>query len=370
MIHFVVPRSTEFGIQDYLALRGQGLAGRLEVLHYEDLPRRTSLPSGGYVFSALDQLLPPGRQVACQVYDQLTRAGQGVRALNDPAATLLRYDLLDALFRFGLNRHRAARATEDLSGLRFPLFLREENRHTGALTRLLQTPAELEAELGMALVRGLRLEELLAVEFWETADAAGYYRKYTAFIVGTEIIPRALNYGRFWALKHSGTEFTREMLAEERDYVRSNPHEAQLRRIFDAGRVEYGRIDYSLKDGAVETWEINLNPTIGRGRRPSSGTIPDALQPLREEARVHFFSRLQAALEALDPPGKPSVMIPIRFRSGGFPESGPLVRGAHPARRFESIRVILRPFKPLLDPIVRMLSPLFGKAVRRKPPMR
>ncbi len=365
MIHFVVPRDTAFGIEDYLALWGAGLAGRMEVLPYEDLPNRTSLPAGAYILSALDQLEPEGRRLLGEVYEQLTGAGQGVRVLNHPEKTLRRYDLLEELYRVGLNRHRAARAVGEFSGLRYPVFLREEHRHTSAATGLLNSPPELEAELGRALVRGLRLENLLVVEFYETVDSEGYYRKYAAFIVGAEIIPRSLNHGRSWALKHSGTDFTREMLDEERIYVLGNPHEDQLRRIFAAGQVEYGRIDYSVRGGVVETWEINLNPTIGRGRH-STGKIPEAMQPFREEARNRFKSRFQAALEALDPPGGSLAPIPIRYRPETLQALGRMARERHPAPRFERVKALLRPLRPILDPILRVMYPLLSKVAQRK----
>jgi hypothetical protein len=365
MIHFVVPRDTAFGIEDYLALWGTGLVGRMEVLPYEDLPNRTSLPAGAYILSALDQLEPQGLRLVGEVYEQLTGAVQGVRVLNHPVKTLRRYDLLEELYRAGLNRHRAARAVGDFSTLRFPVFLREEHRHTSAATGLLKNSAELEAELGRALVRGLRVEDLLVVEFYETVDSEGYYRKYAAFIVGTEIIPRSLNHGRSWALKHSGTDFTREMLDEERSYVLGNPHEDQLRRIFAAGGVEYGRIDYSVRDGVIETWEINLNPTIGRGRT-STGKIPAAMQPFREEARTRFKTRFQEALTALDPPGGSTDAIPIKYRSETLHALARMARERHPSRRFEGVKALLRPLKPILDPILRVMSPLLGKVAQRK----
>ena len=365
MIHFVVPRDTAFGIEDYLALWGTGLVGRMEVLPYEDLPNRTSLPAGAYILSALDQLEPEGLRLVGEAYEQLTGAGQGVRVLNHPVKTLRRYDLLEELYRAGLNRHRAVRAGAEFSTLRYPVFLREEHRHTSTLTGLLHTPAEVEAELGRALVRGLRVEDLLVMEFFETVDSDGFYRKYAAFVVGGEVIPRSLNHGRSWALKHSGTDFTREMLDEERRYVLANPHESQLQRIFAAGGVEYGRIDYSVRDGVVETWEINLNPTIGRGRY-STGKIPEAMQPFREEARNRFKTRFQAALEAVDPPGGSNAAIPIRYRPETLHALARMARERHPSRRFEGVKALLRPLRPILDPILRVMSPLLSKVAQRK----
>src|SRR5436853_745492 len=101
-------------------------------------------------------------------------------------------------------------------------------------------------------------------------------------------------------LKHSATAFSRSQVLEEQDYVLSNPHEARLAEIFQAGRIDYGRIDYSLKDGRIQTWEINLNPTIGRGLRPATTKIPGELDPIRNETKEFFYARFQEAWEAAD----------------------------------------------------------------------
>ena len=60
MIHFLVPRTDAFCIQDYLNLYAPSLAAHLSVEYYEDLPTRLSVPSGTYVFSTLDHLSPEG----------------------------------------------------------------------------------------------------------------------------------------------------------------------------------------------------------------------------------------------------------------------------------------------------------------------
>ncbi|HEV8597853.1 MAG TPA: hypothetical protein VGQ69_00675 [Gemmatimonadales bacterium] len=313
MIYFVTPESGADKIREYLDLWGAGLAGRMAIHLYEDLPAVRTTPAGTYVLSSLDGLAPAVRDLAGELRDALLQARAPVRVLNSPRETLLRYDLLAELHRLGLNRFRAVRAKDGADGLRFPVFVREENRHWASLTPLLKTPVELEAGLRSVLARGHRLRDLLVVEFCDTADREGVYRKYAAFVVGDAIIPRSLSQGTNWSLKHNRSNFSEAMVLEERAYLLENPHEQALRRICKVARVEYGRIDYALLDGGIQTWEINLNPIIGRGRRPSSGKIPDALQPLRQEGKEHFYRRFQAAFEAIDltreaPP------IPLRYR--------------------------------------------------------
>src|SRR5688572_31899774 len=140
MIHFVVPGTQDFGIRDFLEGRGAPMAGRVSILDYEEIARARSLPRGTYILSALDQLRPSGRDRLATVWEQLSSSG--VRVLNHPRDTLLRFDLLSTLHREGLNRHRAFRAAALPEDMSFPVFRREEHRHTGPLGGLLRTRRE------------------------------------------------------------------------------------------------------------------------------------------------------------------------------------------------------------------------------------
>ena len=361
MIHFVVEPEGDFGIRDYLGEWGKALQSRIRVITYDALAGSTSVPSGAWIFAGLDQLLPAGRQLVRELHRQLLAAGPGVRILNPPDHALLRYELLEELYRRGLNRHHAARASDHPQALRFPVFLRNEHGHDGALSPLLHTRQALEAALGAELLRGRRRSDLLAVEFQETADAAGYYRKYAAFIVGAEIIPRSLALGRQWMLKHAATEFSAELFQEEERYVRDNPHEAELRHVAGLAQVQYGRIDYAVCDGAIVIWEINLNPTIGRGSR-SSGSIPEALRALRKGTRDHFYGRLQAAFEAVDLPDPPR-LIPVSLPAA-LPSA--LTRPRDVRTRWSGLYGMLGPLQPVMKWSLAVLAPLVGRAALRR----
>jgi hypothetical protein len=81
--------------------------------------------------------------------------------------------------------------------------------------------------------------------------------------------------------------------AEEQAYLDANPHEAELRRVFDLARIDYGRIDYSLTpDGRMQVWEINTNPTIS--------VAPHKLAAGRLVAQQMFMKQLKAAWEAVE----------------------------------------------------------------------
>lgn len=361
MIYFVVPRDQEFGIQDYLESWGRGLVGRLSVVHYEDLPARSAVPAGTYIFSALDQLTPGGRRLISELQDQLRASPNAGPVLNDPRSALLRFELLEELHRRGLNPHRALRAGTDFHGLRFPVFLREEIRHTGSLSPLLRSRAQLERALGRAMLQGYRLEELLMVEFCDTVDAHGFYRKYSAYVVGSEIIARGMARGRGWMLKAEGTEFSESMLLEERAYVLANPYEPQLRRIFDLAGIRFGRIDYAIQDGGVVTWEINLNPTIGPSRHDR---MPKSFGPMRQPIRAHFNHRFYAALDGLDTAATSS-LIPVSYSAECRRSGSRIVRPPPTQGALVRIAKALHPMRPLFDGAVRFIAPFVARAARR-----
>jgi hypothetical protein len=361
MINFVVPEAQAFSIREYLAVWGESISSRMQVTFYHDLPNLTSTTAGTWVFAALDQISPAMRALTASICIQLGDAG--ARVLNDPSSTLGRFPLLQALHRRGLNDFQATRATDPIGRLRYPVFLRDERSHGGPLSPLLHSPREVNREIGRALVRGRRMRDLILIEYCDTADANGCYRKYSAFTVGRAVIPRSVAYGHRWMLKHHGTEYSRAMVEEEREYVTGNPHERELVEIFALARVEYGRIDYALKDGAIRTWEINLNPTIGRGTRPPSGRIPIEFEPVRQESKEHFYRRFREAWESVDAEGATvgpvALNLDSRLRRNASHDSAP------PRPMFQGFRVALRPFRPLLEPITKRLLPGIGRLAQR-----
>jgi len=365
MIHFVTPASGAFTLSEYLAGDRPETARRFQTLLYEDLPFRNSFARGTYVLAGLERLGPDMERLVEQLSDQLG-ATEGVRVLNDPRRSLRRYDLLALLHRSGRNPFKALRATEDLSGLTYPVFLREEITHGGNVSPLLDSYRQLEAAIGLALVQGRALENLLVVEFCSTANAEGIYRKYAAFKVGRRIMGRALYHGRHWMLKFSGSEYTRDFVLEEQNYVVQNPHAERLAEIFELAHVGYGQIDYSMKDDSILTWEINLNPTIGRGVDASGGPGPVELHPIRTETREYFFDRFREAWDEVELPGDSGASIPVSYD----PEIlAAVARGTRRGGFAERFRRLLRPLKPLLVPVSKPFLRLLvigARAARRR----
>lgn len=361
MIHYLVTAALLHSIQDYLDARGRDMAERLCVLPYESLPDRAHLDRGTYILAGLEYLSPAMLQFVTELYDRFS-VTEGFRFLNAPRRTLRRFELLDALHRRGLNAFRAVRAGGDLAGLRYPVFLRTERSHGGAVSPLLGSARAVDEGIGRAVLAGYRLRDLLLVEFCDTADAAGYYRKYAAFVVGERILARSLEYGPHWMLKHEHSEFSPALAREEVAYVETNPHERQLGEIRAIASVEYGRIDYSVLDGRVQTWEINLVPRIGRGPRPRYHVKPPDVERIREQSKAVFYAGFRAAFEAVDLPSHgpaleidvdPALVRAARAEANGMPSpAGRLVR-------------LLEPARPVLDPLAARVLPFLGRLARR-----
>ena len=358
MIRFVVPRAEEFGIGDYLASWGRGVKDRIDILHYEDLPGRRAVPPGTWIFSSLDQLTPGALRLVCELQDQLRAAGMPV--LNDPRRVLLRYELLRELQGQGINRHGVSRAHEDATRLRFPVFLRECHHHSGALSPLLHTPADVDQALGRAALKGHRLEDLLLVEYFETADREGRYRKYSAYVVGPAVFPRGLGMGADWMLKAESNQFTEAMLREEHAYATEDPYAAQLRRIFEVSGAEFGRMDFAVKDGRVEAWEINLNPTIGPGRAMQ---WPDWVVAMRQPTRDLFDRRFREALEAIDTVVS-TEPVPVRYSDGCLWEAVPMVRPRPAEAMLVKLFRAAAPLRPVFNRLVRVVAPLVARLTR------
>ena len=360
MIHFLVPAAQTRGIKDYLDVFGASLREEFHILHYEDLVNQKEFPLGTYVLTALDQLNPANAVLLSEIYAQLKDV-PGIRFLNHPSKTLQRFELLTELNRQGMNEFRAVRAGSDRNNLRFPVFLRNERLHEGALSPLLNSERDIRQAIGRALVQGQKLNNLLIVEFCDTASETGYYRKYAAFIVGKKVIPRSLNYGREWMLKHSQTEFTMPVVEEELEFVSQNPHHDQLLKIFELANVEYGRIDYAIKDGRVQTWEINLNPTIGRGLRPPSRKLPPDVDALREGVRRCFFDGFADGWREVLLPTDGQIEVKISENILTAARSSE----AHQNRLLDLCRTVLRPAKPIIEPLSSPFLRALGSLARR-----
>ena len=261
MIFYLVTKEANYTMDEYMKSWGPSPGSRMQIIFYEDLLRYRMFNPGTYIFSDLERLSPPRLKVACQLWKTLYEAGSRVRLLNDPSRVLCRYDLLQKLFDDGKNFFKAVRATESFDSLHYPVFVREENQHNGNLTAHIYNRSELVREVQSLRLQGYRGRNLLIVEFCDTSDSAGVFRKYSAFNVGGEILPRHVLFSQNWNVKKPEL-MDPHLEQEQQEYLRTNPHESWLTQIFKLSGIEYGRIDYSLVGDKPQVWEINTNPTV------------------------------------------------------------------------------------------------------------
>lgn len=316
MIHYWAPVSGSFTIRNYLQVRGRPIADRFTVHHYEDLSPAPRLAGTVQIFSAIDQLTPAGKALVGELWDRLGEAAPGWVRLNDPHQVLLRQPFLEAMSAAGLNDFRVYPAA-DAAAWRYPVFVRERDRHNGPLTGLLDSARAVRAALRALRWRGYRIHDLLVVEYLDTADAAGTFRKYSAYRVGQAIVRTHLMTGAEWSVKSSTNSPTFDLACEESEYLHGDAHEAWLRRAFDLARIDFGRIDYGVLNGRPQAWEINMNPTIGRPPDKAPTPVSAEIQEVREAARTHAHRLLREAFLALDrvsgPPADLAVPLPAQL---------------------------------------------------------
>ncbi|MGB0497529.1 MAG: hypothetical protein ACPGID_04255, partial [Rubricella sp.] len=80
-------------------------------------------------------------------------------------------------------------------------------------------------------------------------------------------------------------------IAEEEAFVRDNPHRDALMTLFEAGGLEFGRVDYTLREGRIVLFEINTNPTFPRFRGGDAS---------REARRATILAGLRRGFEGID----------------------------------------------------------------------
>ena len=158
--------------------------------------------------------------------------------------------------------------------------------HDGAQSGLLTSYAEVQYALESA---ALVQDETAIVEFEDTRCSDGWFRKYGAFYVAGEVIPRHLFVSRCWLNK--GADAEQRFSAEELEYVNGSTHNRAIASIFQMCGLDYGRIDYATKDDKLVVFEINTNPTVI--------DTDDLNNQARFEATMAFVQRFALSLDAL-----------------------------------------------------------------------
>ena len=342
-------------MQAFLDQYGGTLRSRIRILTFDEIANQREVPLGSYIFSAIDQLSATEKSIAQQCWEELSRASSEIILINHPTGVLCRYDLLKTCFELKRNTYRVARASQFFRCRNFPVFIRSEHEHTGSLTGLLHTPQQLTRALAQTLVHGHRLRDLIVVEYRDTMDSSGIFRGHCAQIVGDKIIPQALVHNRKWVTKWEGRLLDAEKAHEQVEYVENNPHADWLRKTFELARIRYGRIDYGLKDGVPQVWEINTNPLIVRPAAWPPRSMTAEQTRLGAPVVDRFLREFHAALEAIDSPldSNRTIRIAVSRRQHRKLESEKRLRLRLRARKtaiyyaYEFVYPVIRPFRHL-----------------------
>jgi hypothetical protein len=251
----------------------------------------------------LERWTPREHQLGLELWAQLEKAGPAFVPLNHPGRVLLRYQLLKTMQARGTNVFAVHRLWPALIRARFPVFIHSTDLHEGSLSPLLKNRWQLFLWLcrwhrrhPRRWLRGGPLVE----EFCDVSTADGRFAKYSSFNMGGEIVPRHLFFGLNWCLKD--TEIIDEPVIKAfTAYLRDNPDEKELRKIFALAHIDFGRIDYAFKDGKIQVWEINTNPMIidvPSEMRPEEDSLTETFRLM---IRPHFerLARLHQPGEAL-----------------------------------------------------------------------
>ena len=301
MIYFAVDKPRLKLLAHYLGGPwGTPLRDRLRQVSYSELFRARSLARGAWIFTCLDALSDAELQMVHHA--QCAAKNAGLPVLNPAREALRRYDLLRSVHQSGGNDFQAHRAEGPLEALRFPVFVRIADEHDGSLTPLLHNRGQLRRAMAYLRMRGLRPPQLLVVEFCDTAGDDGLYRKYSIFRIGDTYVPRYLHIGKHWMMKENTRAVDPHLLLEERDYLTTNPHAAWVRRVFETAHIDYGRLDYGIRNDRPQAWEINFTPLLsGNPHRPEQTPEEQHIRSLTRPAKKIAHTALHEAFLRLDP---------------------------------------------------------------------
>jgi hypothetical protein len=324
MLNFIVPWDQRWIFQNLKNRLPAENSSLIQFVNYHDLIRQKTIQEGIYVFTGYGVLTRVQSEICNEFCNHIDRTGSEYVVMNHPDRVLQRYDLLKALHLNGINQFRAFRIQEIFNNNArpdFPVFIREAGRHSGSLTGILEDYDSMSNSISKLKKAGFKEEHLLVVEYVDTSDTNGLYRKYSAFRLGDTIIPRYLSLSYHWVVKENATNsagtvlYSEEMIQEELTYIEKNPDQQILNKIFTIANIEYGRIDYGFKDGNLQVWEINTLPVIGSLRgvsTPAKNLSADIAERKRKRATAkdHFYNSLDQAVSNLNLE-KPTAFIPL-----------------------------------------------------------
>ena len=278
---------------EYFDTWGRDLRDRVTQHVYSRLPVGGPLPPGVWILGDLERMVGAQHHHACRLADRLSADPSRYTLLNHPRRVLGRYPLLRKLHAQGVNDFNVYRLDELDDDVRYPVFVRFDTDHGRTTSGLLPDRPALDAAtrelMNTPKLRLLR-KRVIVTELCNVVSDDGLFRKYSAMRIGEHLIPRHMLVGDGWLTKKPKI-VTPDTVAEENEYIETFPHEAEIRRVFDLANIEYGRIDYSVKEGRVQVWEINTNPVIV--------PMPEQVDELRMDSQAASAERINRVFREL-----------------------------------------------------------------------
>lgn len=279
----------------YLQDWGKALKDNLIQREYADFVKQKKQKlCSTYIFSDLERVHANNVPVLQSIWKQLHALPHPCRLLNNPEKVLKRLPLLQTLHQKGINSFNAYPILEgqNVYPKRFPVFIREANDHKGPLSGLIETQTELNAEIER-LRQGKALgPNPMVTEYIPCTDTLGMHKKFSAYRIGEQIIPAPMGLSKHWMVKIANSDLTENLFQEEWKLMQTNPHQAELLKIFNLAHIDYGRIDYGFSAGRLQVFEINTNPHLVKpGRYP---------EPLRQRNKAFLALKLIKAFTHLD----------------------------------------------------------------------
>lgn len=265
----------------------------IKVWSYDRLFRARFLPRATWIFTDFDRLNFWELELAARIFRNVV--GAGLPALNDPAVIAQRFSLLRRLHRAGFNQFNVWSVEMEEWPERYPVFLRTQSAHRGALTDLLHDRTSLARAIDAALAKGRPRCELMIVEYCAEPVRDRLFRKFAMFRAGPTMIANLCVHQSSWIAKDGERGIAgQELYDDEYRIIEENRHAEALRPAFEIGEIEFGRADFGLVGGKPQVYEINTNPTFATMRKHPF--------PIRNQASLLFEERFAAALRAIDVP--------------------------------------------------------------------
>lgn len=309
MIHLILDRGNGYTMNNYLGFRGESIRQHFKVTYYDELALLSTIDCSAIIFMDLERLNDRDTKSLISFVDYLDHHG-GPQVLNRPSEVLNRFQMLRELNNQSINPHNVYELDEDLKSVSYPVFIRHKHNHTGALSPLIHKHSDIKKHLWPIILSGHTRHDLMVVEYVDTKNDHGVYLKFACMKIGNAILPKHIGIDDHWHVKvgtsskgYNGIDYDQKL----EEFMASFPHEAWAKKVFETAHIDYGRLDYALKDDQPVAWEINLNPDFfGRNQinqvEQESKLNSFLLDENHEDIRAAFLELAAQARKRVDLP--------------------------------------------------------------------